>query len=458
MKLKAIALLASTLVIPTSYAFSSNDAVAENPVEAALKAEGALVTLPVEAAKGQFAPEFVDAARANYNNFHWQMGGDHGLYYNMSMNEFMPTAIASPNEEYKPLVKAINPELSKLTVNTQAKGELTMDEYLADPAFRTQGFMLIHEGKIVYEAYPGMKPTDRHVWASAAKTTVGLIVAQLVEEGKVDPNKPITTYVPELKDTVWDEVTVLNVLNHTTGFDNEETLESILDPDSPVVRFFASSFGTPRFSTGKVENWLDVAIDTEKKADEPAGTRFSYASINTMILTKMIEHLEDTTFTKVFEDRVWGKMTARQPALFNQTPDGMAIAVGLMLTTLEDMARYGMLFTPSWEAAATEPVVSQAVIDRILTSGDPETHTDTTKQKSSISSVGEASSSQSYQFDFIFDDGAMAKGGNLGQFIYVDPNRDFVGVVFSTNPYHSGYGEFKAPTFMRQAAKLLADK
>ncbi|MGR5066303.1 serine hydrolase domain-containing protein [Photobacterium sp. DNB22_13_2] len=458
MKLKAIALLASTLMLPTSYAFSSSDVITENPVEAALKAEGALVTLPVEAAKEFFSPEFVDAARTNFNNFHWQMGGDHALYYHKSMNEFMPTAIASPNEEYKPLVKAINPELNKLTVNTQAKGELTMDEYLADPAFRTQGFMLIHEGKIVYEAYPGMKPTDRHVWASAAKTTVGLIVAQLVEEGKVDPSKPMSTYVPELKNTVWDDVTVLNVLNHTTGFDNEETLESVLNPDSPVVRFFASAFGSPRFSTGQLESWVDVAKDTEKKVDEPAGTRFSYASMNTIVLTKMIENLEGTTFTQVFEDRVWGKMTARQPALFNQTPDGMAIAVGLMLTTVEDMARYGMLYTPSWEAAATEPVVSQAVIDRILTSGDPKTHTNTTKQESAVSAAGEASVSQSYQFDFIFEDGAMAKSGNLGQYIYVDPNRDFVGVVFSTNPYHSGYGEFKAPTFMRQAAKLLANK
>ncbi|GAL27815.1 hypothetical protein JCM19239_4780 [Vibrio variabilis] len=38
--------------------------------------------MPVEAAKGTFSPEFVDAARAKFNNFHWQMGGDHALYYN----------------------------------------------------------------------------------------------------------------------------------------------------------------------------------------------------------------------------------------------------------------------------------------------------------------------------------------------------------------------------------------
>lgn len=68
-----------------------------DPVTEALKVPGAKVTLPVERAKEPFSPEFVDAARASFNNFHWQMGGDHTLYYNMHTSEFMPTALASPN-------------------------------------------------------------------------------------------------------------------------------------------------------------------------------------------------------------------------------------------------------------------------------------------------------------------------------------------------------------------------
>ncbi|MGC9402285.1 serine hydrolase domain-containing protein [Vibrio genomosp. F10] len=459
MKLKPLTLLVSVLASPV-FASSSASSVEQplNPVEAALKAEGAMVSLPVDAAKESFTPEFIDAARANFNNFHWQMGGDHSMYYNMHMSEFMPTALASPSEEYKPLVKAINKDLGDLKVVTKTKGEMTMDQYVNDPQFRTQGFMLIHEGKIVYEAYPGMKPTDRHIWASSAKTTVGLVTAMLVEEGKIDPKKPITTYIPTLVGTVWDDVTVLDALNHTTGLDNEETLESILNPDSPVVRFFASAFGSPRYSTGEMEGWTDVARDTQKIEGEGAGEHFRYASMNTIVLTKMIENIENTAWTQVFEDRVWSHVTARQPMLFNQTPDGMAIAVGLVETTLEDKARFGTLFTPSWEAVATEQVVTPAIIDRIRNSGDKATYEGTTKQASSVGAFNEMSDYQSYQFDYVFDDGAMAKSGNLGQFIYVDPDRDFVGVVFSSNPYHSGYGESKAPALMRSAAKYLADK
>lgn len=453
MKLTSIALFTSLFA---ASAFAEGKRT-QNPVDAALKVEGAGIVLPVEAAKEPFTPEFVDAARANYGNWHWQMGGDHALYYNLHMNEFLTTAIASPNQEYKELKRNIRPELDSLIVETQTKGEMTMKDYLADPQFRTQGFMLIHKGEVVYEAYPGMNPTDRHIWASSAKTTVGLIVAQLVAEEKVDTSKSITDYIPELKETAWDKVSVLDVINHTTGLDNEEKLESILDPDSPAVRFYATNFGSPRQSTGEVETWLDVAKDAKQIVGEEPGERFRYASINTMILTIMVENIEKATFTRVFEDRVWGKTTARQPIFFNQTPQGKAIALGLVLSTLEDKARFGTLFTPSWQSVATEQVVSEEVLSIINNSGNPDSHKDSTKQVSSVAAFNEMSVSQSYHFDYVFDDGAMAKSGNLGQLIYIDPARDFVGVMFSTNPYHSGYGENKGPALMRSAAKTLTD-
>lgn len=456
MKLTPIALIISSLTI-SSLAVSST-VFAENPVEAALKIEGAQVTLPVKDAHQYFTPGFVDSARENFNNFHWQMGGDHSVYYNMHMSEFMPTALAAPNAEYKPLVKNIDSRLAKLTANTETKGELTMEQYLADEQFRTQGFMLIHKGEIVYQAYPGMSSTDTHVWASTAKTTVGAVVAMLVEEGKVDPEQDIAHYVPELKETNWESITVHQVLNMSTALDNEETLESILNPDSDVVRFFAASFNSPRAKTGEMETWMDVAKGAQKLEGEKAGDHFRYASINTMVLTKLVENIENKTWTEVFEDRVWSKVHARQPMQINLTPDGMGIAVGLVSTTLEDMARWGTLFTPSWKAVADEPVISQAVIDRIHNGGNPKGFVGTSKESSSVHAFNEKADYNAYQFDYIFNDGAMSKSGNLGQFIYIDPDRDFVGVMFSTNPYHSGFGENKGPALMRSAAKLLADK
>jgi len=53
---------------------------------------------------------------------------------------------------------------------------------------------------------------------------------------------------------------------------------------------------------------------------------------------------------------------------------------------------------------------------------------------------------------------ALWKHGNVGQGIYIDPERDFVGVYFSTNGYIPPYGEDKMPGYLRRAAKYLAGK
>ncbi|GAM66772.1 hypothetical protein JCM19236_3102 [Vibrio sp. JCM 19236] len=45
----------------------------------------------------------------------------------------------------------------------------------------------------------------------------------MVKEGKIDTDKPVTTYMPELKGTVWDKVEVIHLLNHTTGWITKRT-------------------------------------------------------------------------------------------------------------------------------------------------------------------------------------------------------------------------------------------
>lgn len=426
-----------------------------NPVEEALKKQGAQPTLPVAEAKKPFSTEFVAAARASYDNLHWQMAGDHALYYNLHMSEFMATGIASPNSDYKALERDIKPELEALQAKT-SKGEMTLKEYALHPHFRLQAMIFVHKGKVVYETYPGMRPTDRKIWASAAKTTAGLVAAMLVDEGKVDLKTPVTTYVPALKGSVWDDVTVDNVVNMATALDNEETAESIMNPESAVVRYFASCITGAYDVKEERESWVDVAREDKKLPGEKPGEIFRYASINTQVLTQLVENVEGKTWTRVFEERIWSKMYARQPAMFNLAPGGLALPVGFLSTTPEDMARFATLFTPSWEAVATEQVVTPELLKVIVAASDPSRYEKASKRKSSIGAFNEFAVANAFQFDFIFDDGAMAKSGNMNQMIYMDPKRDFAAIALSNCPYHSGFGETKAPAYMRLAAKALA--
>jgi CubicO group peptidase (beta-lactamase class C family) len=428
----------------------------ENPLAKYLDVPGAQTTLPVISAKSPFSLAFVQDAQRRFENFHYQMGGDHALYYNLHLSEVLHTAVSKPNELYRPLAKALNPELGDKVSFPVKEGELTLNAYVVHPNHRVQAVVMIHEGKIVYETYPGMNPMDQHVWMSPGKATVGLAIAQLEAEGKIDMDKEVVAYLPEFRGTHWDGVKMIDAANMATALQLEETLEAIVDPESIIVRFFSAEFGAPNPTTGEVDDWLNILKDAERIEGEAPGDRFRYSSAVTQLFVVIAERIENKTWAKLFEERVWGNMTARLSMQHHLTPDGTSVAQGLLSTTAEDFARFGMLFTPSWDKAALRPVVSAAVLKRLQTAGSPEAYRRGAKYEGQKADFGESPLMNSYQFDGVFEDGALWKHGNLGQGIYIDPARDFVGVYFSTNGYIPPYGEDKMPGFLRRAAKFLA--
>ena len=114
------------------------------------------------------------------------------------------------------------------------------------------------------------------------------------------------------------------------------------------------------------------------------------------------------------------------------------------------------MFTPSWSAVASERVVTDEMMKILYDNVDKERYAKAAKRKTSEAHFNEAAQGDAVQFDYVWDDGAIAKSGNMLQTIYIDPQRDFVSVYFSTTPFVDGYGEFKAGAYQRAAAKMLA--
>jgi hypothetical protein len=342
-------------------------AAEEDPLAKYPAVPGAKTTLPVSAAKKPLPLDFVKDARAKFENFHYQMGGDHALYYNGHLSEMMPTALSQPNEKYRPLEVALNPKIGKQVTFTVKEGELTLDEYVVHPNHRVQGVMMIHKGKIVYQQYPGMNPTDVYVWMSAAKSAVGLVIAQMEAECKIDMQKSVADYVPEIKGSSWDGIKMIDAINMATALQLDETMDAIIDPGSIIVRFFSAEFGFPNPATDKVEKWLDSLKEAQKVPGEKPGERFSYSSAVTQVVVLAAEKADNKSWAQLFQDRVWGKVGGRGPILQNLTPDGTAVAHGLLSSTLEDFARYGMLYTPLEQGCLRTRGVSrgaQATSDR----------------------------------------------------------------------------------------------
>jgi CubicO group peptidase (beta-lactamase class C family) len=76
---------------------------------------------------------------------------------------------------------------------------------------------------------------------STGKTYTSTAILRLVEEGKIDLDAPVRTYVPELKlkdEQVARDVTVLQLLNHTAGWDGD-LFENTGEGDDALDRYVA---------------------------------------------------------------------------------------------------------------------------------------------------------------------------------------------------------------------------
>jgi CubicO group peptidase (beta-lactamase class C family) len=398
--------------------------------------------------------EFVGEATKRFTFPNWQSGNDDSVYYNLNIPSFFPTRVVAPPAEFSVLERNLQPELLNLTFPDH-RGRTTpaLREYLVGPR-QVQAMMMAHRGKVVFETYPGMNPLDLHVWMSASKTTAGLLVSMLADAGDVDLEKPISDYVPELKGTAWDKVSVKNTMNMAVALDNEETFESLTNPDSWIAGWFTAVFGV-----GDVEPdlWRKMMRTAEPLPDEQPGDRFRYSTSNTQALVMLTEQVTQMPWQAYWNARVWSKIGARSPLIVGLTPDGMPVGGGLINTTPEDMLRYAMIYTPSWQVVSKEQVVSDQLLKLIQTMGDPDAYTESTEREYGTRWFGEVPMMNTAQWDHAFADGAMFKHGNMGQGIYVDPARDFCGMYFglATNDEKVA-GIDHSPGFLRAAAKALA--
>lgn len=404
-------------------------------------AAGAQDRTPLDAFVDGFPIELEKETReADYNELF--RGGDPSAYFNVRTSEFFPTAILPSRQGVMPLASNPMPEIgeikSELPSESKLDGPLTLNEFLEKSEF-AQAYLVVHKGEIVYEKYPRIRPEDHHLWMSSAKPMASLVIDQLISEGKIDENAPITTYLTDFQGTPWDGVTTKDVMDMASGMDLEDTSESRFDPDNIARRVYEAEFGFPNETRG-VEKLRDVLRSTPKR-EEP-GQAFHYASGLTQMLVILAEEVENDRWAQIFDRRVWSKVGAEGVLQIHLTPDGIAAAHGLVSSNLRDFARFGMLYTPSWNKIATEQVVTDEILARIhdgvrshefmMAGFDGPVFADYLGSNDFIAN--------SRQWDILWPDGDMWKGGLMTQGLYVSPSRDLVIVYFNVNnDDHSGH-------------------
>lgn len=345
--------------------------------------------------------------------------------------ETMPTAIVPSAQTPAALEPAPIDGIMDITADTEF-GNLPLRDFLTHPQGGARAIVVVKNGKIVAESYPDLRPEQSHLWASCAKPMAGLLIEHLIEAGQIDDTKGIGTYIPALRDTDWSDVTVRDAMDMTPGMDCEENDQTRADPSSNAIRAFLAEFGVPH--NGKVETLLEV-LQSSKRVCTP-GEKFEYGSPCTQVLVYLAEAVSGLPWAELFRQNVWTHVASEGPLQVHQSPDGVTLAHGLVSSRLRDMARFGMLFTPSWRMISSKQVVSDATLARIqggtrdkaffMNGYDGPVFTDRFGDDSMLGNAR--------QWDCIWPDGDLYKGGFMDQGLYASPSRDLVIAYFSTTP------------------------
>jgi CubicO group peptidase (beta-lactamase class C family) len=363
----------------------------------------------------------------------WQesdAGGPRTRYEYSHMAEFGPHAVILRAGPVAELPVALDPAIASYPTVTRL-GELPLDAYVHEPDSGVDGVVILRQGQIVYEAYPRMRPLDKHILMSVTKPYTGLLIALLAERGQIDVHAPIETYLPELSESGWAGTSVLDILDMASGIDCREGDEgAYFDPEHPYYHYEAS------FNPGKATertNPSTYAYMAELKRARPAGEAFEYTSVDTFVLGWLAERIINLPYHELVSQEIWQKIGAEGDGLLSISPIGAPSAEGGMLANLRDVARFGLLFTPSWRVVSDERVVSPTHLEQILHGGRPELFRATRDAAYFWETYGDDPPfTNSWQWDAVWEDGDIYKGGYHGQGLHVSPSRDLVVAYFGT--------------------------
>lgn len=286
------------------------------------------------------------------------------------------------------------------------------------------GLLVLHGGKIVAERYlNGMTPHTQHLSQSVAKSIVGTAAGILIGRGVVDPVAPVTHYLPELEATAYRGATVQHVLDMTSGVVFDETYTK---HDSHMAQLDVASGWKDRWNPNWPTNVWDLILSL-KDLECSHGTSFRYRSIETDVLSFVLERAAATPLAELVSRELWAPMGAEEDAYFTVDAAGYALGDGGFNATLRDYARFALLHLRGGEIDGRRIVPTEWIAGTRF-GADPTLFG---------SIYQEVLPAGAYHNQFWIEDterGVYMARGVFGQLIYVDPEADFAAVVLSSWP------------------------
>ncbi|WP_426294715.1 serine hydrolase domain-containing protein [Sphingomonas sp. DC5200-1] len=273
-----------------------------------------------------------------------------------------------------------------------------IDRYLAEQ--REAGIVILQDGKVRFERYGlGFDARGRWTSFSVAKSFTSTLVGAAIRDGAIRSlEDKVSRYIPDLRGSAYDDVTVRQLLTMSSGVRWNEDYEN---PDSDVSRF----------NDAKPDPGVDATVSYMRKLPRahPPGAVWHYNTGETNLIGVLVSSATGKTLSRYLQEKIWQPGGMASEATWLKGSTGHEIAGCCIQATTRDFARFGLFVLADGKAGGRQVVPADWFAQA------------TVKQKD----IGVPGAGYGYQW-WTYDDGSVAAQGIFGQGIFIDRKRRLV--------------------------------
>ncbi|MBC6958844.1 MAG: class C beta-lactamase-related serine hydrolase [Lautropia sp.] len=275
---------------------------------------------------------------------------------------------------------------------------IDVDAYMASQ--RGAALLVLHDGKVRLERY-GLDFDAAGRWTSfsVAKSITSTLVGAALRDGFIrSMDDKVSDYVPDMKGSAYDDVSIRQLLTMTSGV---RWNEDYADPNSDVARF----------NNHKPEDGVDALVSYMRRLprDVPAGTRWLYSTGETNLVGIVLGAAIGKPLSEYLSEKIWKPAGMEQQATWILSRSGKEISGCCIQAATRDFARFGLFILNGarvdGQSIVPDGWLAEATTERV--------------------GIGVPERGYGYQW-WTWADGSFTARGIFGQGIFIDPKRRIV--------------------------------
>ncbi|MBW2725145.1 MAG: serine hydrolase [Deltaproteobacteria bacterium] len=292
----------------------------------------------------------------------------------------------------------------------------------------TDSFLVTKDGAIVSEQHcNGMAADSHHLLNSMTKSFVGALVGIVAEDGRIDLDRPVSAYIPELEKTAFSATHTRHLLDMTAAV---QYGEDYADPNADFwIEAAVVGWRPALVNSESARSLLDYVRSLQEK-EQLDGEKFHYRTVLTNVLGMLLERATDRNLDELLQAEIWSKLGPDQDASIVVDQTGFPYVGAGMSACPRDLARFGQMIAQRGHYNGQQ-IVPAAWIDDTRAA---DAHTKKVFEESGYGGVMPGAHYRNQFWVTDADRGVLLAIGIHGQAIHINISTGVVIVKLSSQP------------------------